>query len=238
MIDRRGSDDEVDAQIRKSIRTEARFFWSLLILVSAVSAILVGVLKFQLPMESSGIAAMVVLLAWVGFVFHTSRTVPPAPGQYDEDTLRRTIDDQQRRWRWFFGFMFCVVGGLAVAISLETLRPLYTIHLRSGVDPLAAVLTMELAFAAIVAAFQVCFGPGFFTGAYRRALNDEFTRALQYSAAMFGYLFCVVVMCGVLGVMAMRPQWGVAAMPGAVGAAVILPGVYFLIRQWRAGRDG
>jgi len=47
-----------------------------------------------------------------------------------------------------------------------------------------------------------------------------------------------VVMCAVFAAMVVRPQWGVAAMPGAISAAIILPGLYFLVRQWRAGRDG
>ncbi len=103
--------------------------------------------------------------------------------------------------------------------------------------PLVAVLAVYLVMAAIRAAFQACFGPAFLTGAYRRALN-ELTRAMQCSAAMFGYPVSVVAMCAVFAAMMIRPQWGLAAMPGAIGAAVILPGLYFLVRQWRAGRNG
>jgi Na+/H+ antiporter NhaD/arsenite permease-like protein len=97
---------------------------------------------------------------------------------------------------------------------------------------------MDFAFFAVIAVLQVCFGPGFLTRARRRALNDEHTRALQHSAAMFGYPLCVILMCAVLCAMAIRPQWGFVVTPGAIAAAVILPGLYFLIRQWRAGRDG
>jgi hypothetical protein len=106
--------------------------------------------------------------------------------------------------------------------------------------PLVSVLVavVDLAFFAIVAAFQVCFGPGFLRGARRRALNDEHTRALQHSAAMFGYLLCVILMCAVLVALAIRPQWGLVIMPGAIAVVVILPGLTFLVRQWRAGCDG
>jgi hypothetical protein len=100
------------------------------------------------------------------------------------------------------------------------------------------VTVVDLACFAVVAALQVCFGPGFLRRASRRALNDEHTSALQHSAAMFGYLLCVILMCAVLAVLAIRPQWGLVVMPGAIAAAVILPGLYFLIQQWRAGRDG
>jgi hypothetical protein len=111
-------------------------------------------------------------------------------------------------------------------------------HTAFGVDPVAAVFAMNLAGIAVVAALQVCFGPSFLTRTYRRILNDELTRAMQRSAAMFGYILSVVAMCLSLGAATIRPQWGLAAMPGAIAASVILPGFYFLILQWRAGRDG
>jgi hypothetical protein len=103
--------------------------------------------------------------------------------------------------------------------------------------PLIAT-ALDFAFFAVLAVFQLCFGPGFLSSARRRALNDEHTRALQHNAAMFGYPLCVILMCAVLCVLTIRPQWGLVVMPGTIATVAILPGIYFLILQWRAGRDG
>jgi hypothetical protein len=238
MIDRRDKDDGRVAQIRRGIRAENRRFWSLLVAFLIISAIFAGILQFHLPLETGGIAALAVLLVWIGFMFRNLGTVPSAAEPYDEEILRRTIDDQHRRWRWIYTFVFIVVGGLAAMITgLELF--LASHHLpKSGPMVSVLVVVADLAFFAVTAAFQVCFGPGFLTRAHRRALNDEHTRAMQHSAAMFGYLLCVILMCAVLAIVAIQPQWGLVIMPGAIAAAVILPGLYFLMRQWRAEHDG
>jgi hypothetical protein len=136
-----------------------------------------------------------------------------------------------------YTFVFIIVGGLAAMITGSVLFLAGHHLVRSGQMVSVLVVVADLAFFAVVAAFQVCFGPGFLTRAHRRALNDEHTRALQHSAAMFGYLLCVILMCAVLAIMAIHPQWGLVIMPGAIAAAVILPGLHFLILQWRAGRE-
>jgi hypothetical protein len=237
MIDRGHSDDALVARIRSSIRAEGRLFWSLLAAVLAMSAIFFCVPQFHISLESAGIAALAVLLVWIAIVFWTKSTVPLVGADYDESVLRRTIDDQHRRWRWLFLFVFAAVGGLAIAISLSVLRPGAGAALPSH-NPLVLVMATDLAMAAVFAVFQVCFGPNFLSPTWRRALNDEFTRALQNSAATFGYIFCVIAMGAISVTGLFRPQWGIAVMPGAVAAAIILPGLYFLVRQWRAERDG
>lgn len=254
MRDQRNRDDELAAQLRNAIRAESRKFWSLLVMFLIWSAIFVGILKFHLPLESGGMAALAVLILWIVAMFRFTGDSLPADGHYSEEVLRRTIDDQHRRWRWFYAFIFAFVGGCAIATSFMLVHPFLGLahpsagHALSRLNPLVAALArtdpavmapaMYLIMAAVVAALQVCFGPGFLKGAYRRALNDELTRAMQRSAAMSGYLFCVVAMCAVFGAMVFRPQWGLIAMPGAIGASVILPGLYFLFLQWRSERDG
>ncbi|HEX3674868.1 MAG TPA: hypothetical protein VHU87_11390 [Rhizomicrobium sp.] len=237
MIDRRDNDDELVAQVRRSIRIQGRVFGSLLVMFLSVSVIFLGILKFHLPKETASIAALIVLLIWITMVFRFLRAAPLTGGHYSEEILRRTIDDQHRRWRWLFVFIFINVVAYAIPISLWLALPAAR-HMPSGIDPAAAVFAMNLAGVAVFAALQVCFGPSFLTRTYRRILNDELTRAMQCSAAMFGYVLSVVAMCLALGAATIRPQWGLAAMPGAIAASVILPGLYFLILQWRAGRDG
>jgi hypothetical protein len=250
-------DDALVTQIRSNIRVEGRIFWSLLIAFLIISALFLGMLEFHMPMETTGAVAFGVLLVWIVLVFRVQTGVQPVAGPIDEETLRKTIDDQHRRWRWYFSFVFIVVGGLAAvltfsaAITLGVSHP-FASHSLSKSDPLVAFFAdhplarsaplvstaLDFAFLVVFAVFQVCLGPGFLKRARRRALNDEHTRALQHSAAMFGYPLCAILMCAVLCAMTLRPQWGLLTMPGAIAAAVILPGIYFLLLQWRAGRDG
>lgn len=237
MIDRGDNDDELVAQVRRSIRTQGRLYGSLLITFLIVSALFLGILEFHLPLESTGFAALAVLLVWIAMVFRWSRAVPPTGGHYSEEILRRTIDDQHRRWRWLYAFAFINVVFYAIPVSLALALP-GARHTPWGTNPVATVFAMNLAGVAVFAVLQVCFGPGFLTRTYRRVLNDELTRTMQRSAAMFGYILSVVAMCLALGAATFRPQWGLAAIPGAIAAAVILPGLYFLILQWRADRDG
>src|SRR5664279_5652306 len=96
------SDAELVAQVRSNIRIEGRMYWSVLITFLIISALFVGILEFHLPMESTGMAALAVLLLWIAFVFRIQRTIQPIAGPIDEKTLRKTIDDQHRRWRWIY----------------------------------------------------------------------------------------------------------------------------------------
>jgi hypothetical protein len=233
-------DGERAAKVRNNIRLEGRRAWSTLAMMAAVAAIFLGVLEFRVPLESAGIAALGVLVVWLAAVFLDGRKISPGATNNDEDMLRKTIDDQHRRWRWLYAFSFFVVAALA---AVMTSAFLFSGAHRApwSIDRMGAALSAQsltLAFFAILAALQVCFGPGFSARSYRRALNDELTRTMQRSAATFGYILAVVAMCGLLGAAAFRPQWGLAAMPGVIAAVVILPGLYFLVLQWRAGRDG
>jgi len=237
MTEFRDRDDALVAQVRRSIRIQERMYGSLLITFLIVSALFLGILEFHLPLQSTGLAALAVLLVWIAMVFHWLRAAPQTGGHYSEDILRRTIDDQHRRWRWLYVFVFLNVVFYAIPVSLALALPGVR-HTPWGANPVAAVFSLELAGVAVFAVLQVCFGPGFLTRSTRRVLNDELTRAMQRSAAMFGYILSVAGMCLALAAAAIRPQWGLAAMPGVIAAAVILPGLYFLILQWRAERDG
>jgi hypothetical protein len=236
MLGLKDDDDDRVAKIRNNIRIEERIAWSSMLAFAIIFALFLGALEFHMPMESTGIAALIILLVWIVMVFRIQAAVQHVVGPYDEKILRKTIDDQHRRWRWIYIFIFILVGGLAAMITGSVL--LLAAHPLARPGSMAGILIMDLACFAIMAALQVCFGPGFLRRASRRALNDEHTSALQHSAAMFGYPLCVILMCAVLVVMALRPQWGLVIMPGIIAVAVISPGLYFLIRQWRAGRDG
>lgn len=227
--------DEV-AQVRGNIRAEGRIGWSLLVAMLIVAALFLGIAEFHLPMESTGIVAFAVLLAWLAIAFTAQRKMVPRAGYENEEILRKTIDDQHRRWRWYFTFAFLLIGFLAFMSSFVALTLPLSTHPK--ISSLTLATSANLMFWAVVVAFQICFGPSFGMRNYRRAVNDELTRAMQNKAATFGYLLSIVMMSVALAITSIRWQWGLAAMPVVIAAVVIVPGLYFLTLQWRAGRDG
>lgn len=240
MIERDPSDNEIIARMEKSTRAEWRLVRTAFLLFAVLAAILFGGTWLHLPMALLGGVAFVLLLAWVLSVFRSRDYLPVPPEAYfDESILHKTIDIQQRRWRWIYVLYF----GLVVQ---QTWGLTHTILRTSRADLMAgsektfglAVIAGALAFIALMSALMVCFGPTFLNGPQRRALRDELTRSQQHRAAMFGYILSVIAMCAVLTAQLYHPPWGLAALPGAIAAVVILPGIYFLILQWRAGHDG
>jgi hypothetical protein len=239
VIGLREEDGATVARVRNNIRIQGRIAWSLLATLAVMSAMFVAVLEFHMPLDNASLVVLGVLLLWLAIAFYSGRSFAPGADDQDERILRKTIDDQHKSWRWRYALIFFIVtafaGLVTFALSLSGLH-----HTMVSGDPASAGTSINFAWFAILAALQICFGPDFGvrSRAYRRALNDELTRMMQRRTAMFGYVLCVVVLCTLLGVTAFRPQWGLVAMPGAIAAVIVLPGLYFLVLQWRAGRDG
>lgn len=239
MISRHPNDDEIVTKLRRSNRVQARVLLLTAVLFAAEVAVLLGGTAFHMPSRLVGGIGLVLLLTWVAILFRNSDFVPPPEAYLDENIFRKMIDDHHRRWRWVFLSFFGLLVMQATQVTLNFLRASKVAFPMSSDTLLLLPLSAGVfAFLTLLTALQVCFGPGFFAGYYRRALNDELTRNQQRRAALFGYLLSIVAMSAVLIALMLRPQWGIAALPAAIAAAIILPGLYFLILQWRAGRNG
>lgn len=241
-VERHPSDEEIVAAIEKRSRIETRLMWTILALFAVMIAILFGGRTLHLPMELTGGIAFALLLVWVYFMFRTVShlSVLPQPAhEFDENILRKTIDIQHRRWRWVFILLFFALIQFAVQLTESVLRNIGTAVPMSSEERFGSVFFAGIfAFFALLVMLQVCFGLNFFVRSYRHAVNDELSRAQQHRAAMFGYILSVNAMCGVMVTQIHHAPWGLVALPGTIAAVVILPGIYFLILQWRAGRDG
>lgn len=239
MIDQKLSDDEMIAEERRSYRAQARLLSLTFALFVAMGAVFFGGTALHLPSGPIGGVALALLLLWVVSVFRNPSFIPPPEAYLNENILRKMIDDHHRRWRWMFALFFGLLAMLAGELTLVFLHASKATFpfggdARFGFTLFAAVF----AFVALLTVLQVCFGPGFVSSTYRKALNDELTRAHQRRTAMFGYILAVMAMSAVLMVAMYKPQWGIAALPGVIAAVIALPGFYFLILEWRADRNG
>jgi len=149
--------------------------------------------------------------------------------------LRKTVDIQHRRWRYAIIILLlglCELAGLLTHSILKTSPP----HsLNSGLG--SVLFSGTFAVIAFLSVLTVVFGPGFFLPFYRRALNDELLRALHARVARFGYVLTIIEVSAVLVMAAYKPQLVVAALPSVIAAAIALPGIYFLILDWRTDRN-
>lgn len=239
MIERHPSDEEIIAKMEKSSRAQWRLVRTSLFMLAGMVAILFGGMWLHLPMQLLGGVASALLLIWLVSVFRNRDYLPPPEAYFDETILRKTIDIQHRRWRWSFVLFFGLIVEMTLQLTHNILRTSHA-ALQAGYDEHFADIMVAGAFGfiALTTMLQVCFGPGFLMRYYRRALNDELTRSQQHRAAKLGYILAVVAMCAVLVAAMYRTSWGILALPGAIAAVIVLPGFYFLILQWRAGRDG
>ncbi len=237
----RKPDDEIIAKVERAARAQGRMSWTVLLAFAAITALLAGGFVLHLPREVVGAPAFLVLLVWIVSVFLNRDYLPPSAEAFsDENLLRKTLDAQQQRFRWMYVFWFALLILFAAMTTITILlrrNAAVARHIHDIVDrPAAMVLAIELSVGALLMALMVCFGPMFLKAPLRRALNDELTRAQQHRAAIFGYILSVFALCAVLIAQLVHASWGALASPGAIAAVIVLPGVYFLIQQWRAGR--
>ena len=226
------SDTEIIAQDERSHRAALLTLASVAISMVTVFLILYAGQRNLFSMWWANVLATVVFFAWLLIVLTHIKPWSEVPVDgFDEAYLRKTIDVQHRRWRFVILSLLLNVCVIAASLTISILR------LRNEGFFLSLIAAMY-AFMALMAVLAISFGPGFLVPSNRRALNDELTRAQQARTAKFGFILAVVAMCGVLVAAAYKPHWGLAALPGAIAAVIALPGIYFLILQWRAGRDG
>lgn len=238
MPSRHPIDEPMIAKMERAARAQARMMWTMLLTFALITAILAAGFVLHLRQQLVGGVAFALMLVWIVSVFlNRDHWVAPPDAFTDEDLLRRTLDAQQQRFRWMYVFLFILLVVFAVTTTVTILYPLNIAVAHNIADrPEAIVFAIELSMFALLIALVVCFGPMFLKGPLRRALNDELTRAQQHKAATFGYILSVIALCAILIAQLFHASWGALALPGAVAAAVVLPGLYFLVLQWRAGR--
>lgn len=230
---------DLDEAVRRAKRwalTERKILRHTVYLFLVQLLIILSDALFHLPTWISGGTAFLVLLLWLGNVFRDAgHAVMPLPDYWDEDVLRRTVDIHLRRWNISIVTLLLSLTWVCGILGWTGSRQRHWVILDH--PWMAVLLAVALAWIAILALTQICFGPGMFPF-QRRALRDEGTRAQQAKSALLGYPLAIVAMATSYGAVLYQPQWGSIALPAAIGGSVLVPGCYFLIQQARAGRNG
>jgi hypothetical protein len=231
--DRRSlSDSDIIAQEERSYQAIFVMFASFLMLVAVSIFLILAGNAHIVAMWLVNSLEITLLLGWLLLIFiRVKPGIAPPDEAFGEEYLRKTVDLQHRKWRYAIGFTLLMLFVQASVLTNAMLA-------RHNESFPAGLVSFMFAFVALMAVLTVSFGPGFFIPSYRRALNDELVRALQAKAVRLGYLFAVIEACAVLVAAAYKPQWTIAELPFAIAAAITLPGVYFLILEWRASRSG
>jgi len=223
-------DQEIIAQDERSRRAVFAIFAGFLVCVAiAILLFLAGGAHF-ISMWLVNVLGAALLLGWLLFAFMLAKSWTPPPAEaFGEEYLRKTIDLQHRQWR------FQIISLLITLFAVAGVLTIVILHLYNDRFSLS-VVACEYTVLALLAVLTVSFGPAFFVPSRRRVLNDELTITQQEKATRFGFILAVIAMCGVLITTAYNPQWGITVLPSAIAVVIALPGFYFLILQWRAGR--
>jgi hypothetical protein len=134
----------------------------------------------------------------------------------------RTIDAGQTRGRMVvavFAVLTLVTAGLLVATPAAA----------SGHEAVKqAFMTGAFAVCAVLAVV--------FTGLGSRD-DDEFVRHLRARAARLGLVIAVPAMLAAVAAVRYRPEWSANVLPLLVAFAATVPALYYIVADWRAGRE-
>lgn len=181
-------------------------------------------------MGPASLVGFLVGLSGTVLIIFLLRLVASAPKEAkSERILRKQIDDHNQRAQYLYLLLAGSIALDAWALPASDLPV-------PGADVSAWVSPAGFAFAILGLGALVCFGPCFMRTARRRALNDEWTRAMRGRAATIGYMLSVAALGAIYLVSLYRPEWNSAVLPPIMAGVVVIPTFVFLTQQWRAGR--
>lgn len=238
MIVRSPSDDEIVAILNASDRAVTRLMLILggavLLLVALYAAAFFAGEVALLQSEGVQIAIGVLFVAAVAFVVVRSNRHFRS-GAFsvatDPRIIRRRIDTHHRYWRWTLLSALVATSASMLSFSYALGRLSHANHFLALIAGAIMIVVMGL-FAAHTLA-----GPGWFNGKLHAILNDDFVRQLRARTARLGYLAMMVsVSAGILAAL-WRPNLALQALAWSLYAGFAIPTLYYVIADWRAGRE-
>lgn len=231
------SDDEVVAKLDASDRAVTRMLLTLaaaLLLLVAIyaaayftgEAALVQSQSFQIAIGVLFAAGVVIVMARFGSKFRPDA----ASDASGPRIVRRRIDAHHRYWRW------SLVSGL-VATSSWGLNFNRLADFAREDRGLALVAGGTMIFVMALFSVLTIAGPGWFSRDLHAILNDEFIRDLRARTARLGYLTMMAAMAAALFAAIWRPDLAQPALAWAFYAGFAIPVLYYVIADWRAGRE-
>ena len=235
MNNRPESDEEIAARERQRARMWSRkTLWSLLFWI-ACALLLVLAFNFNVPQRLGAklglpealviwFPMILLVVVWIIFMIYRVRFAP-TPGAMRPGVQRRLVDDITRRQRW----LIAVFIPLTLILALNQRAP----HGPGDwYGPSIFVGYM------LLAALMLVLGPGFLNRRYRAANADEMSRALRGRATGIGYVVAMAALSALYLAHLFAPQAQGLAILLAMSATFIVPALYYIIADWRAGHDG
>jgi hypothetical protein len=139
----------------------------------------------------------------------------------------RLVDHDTRRQR----------GTLAGAVLIVLFLGLTQPDAPTGQGPGMGFTQIAFVLIVLAAALMVVWGPGFLNPRFRRASSDEFSKALRGRAAALGYMVAMAVLGIDFCISEFAPVHTAEAIPLSLAAAFVVPALYYVIADWRAGRE-
>jgi hypothetical protein len=232
------NDDEIVAKLDASDRAMTRMTLALggaVLLLAAVYAAAAFSGKTAL-LQSEGvqiaIAALFAMIVAFAFLRFGQKFRPDAYSDAaDPRIVRRRIDAHHRYWRWTLlaGILSTSVLGLNFGYVLADL---------TRADRILALLAGGIMIV-VIALFSVLtlIGPGWFNRELHAILNDDFVRDLRARTARLGYLTMMAATAAALLATIWRPDLALSALAWAFYAGFAVPALYYIIADWRAGRE-
>ncbi len=232
------TDDEIAAQERRRAKLWNRTtLWSLLFWI-AFALLLVLAFNLGIPQRlgaSPGLSTRLVnwfpmillVLVWIAFLIYRLR-FRPDPAIERPGVERMLVDDYTKRQRWTL--LIVIASALVLALN----QP----QVPTGHGPHDWYTQGVFVFLMLIAALTLVLGPGFLNRRYRAANADELSRALRARATAFGYFCAMTALCADYVIYQVAPPMLAPAIPLSMAAAFVLPALYYVIADWRAGRDG
>ncbi len=235
----KSTDDEIIAKLNAIDRSVG---WAVLALVGTLVtllAVFAGAFftGHAALLQSEGVQIAVgILFAAAIFVLALRIGQRSQPQAYLESMepriLRRRIDAHHRYWRWTL--LSCIFTSFWSAMSLGHA------FAHVGPDNRFWALLAGAMFIPVIALFSAMLivGPGWISRDMHRILNDDFIRALRGRAERLGYAALMIAVAGALLVAIWRPALTLPVLSWALYAGFAIPALYYVIADWRAGRDG
>jgi len=234
------SDDEILAQERERDRALTRTkLWSVLFWM-AFALLLVVAFNYGIPQRVSRWAGLpeaavvwlpiiVLALLWVLALIYRLR-MNRARAPLRPSVQRKLVDIYtQRQRRILIAFI-----PLAAFLAFNQ----FNISRERAAGDLAAVFAQgAFVFFMLMMALMLVLGPGFLNSRFRSASADELNRALRGRAGALGYVCAMIALGAVYLVYSFAPPDLGRTIPFCMVLAFLVPAIYYVWCDWRAGRD-
>lgn len=233
------SDDEIIA------RSDAgkRIIWRMLLILTGgmvllVAAIAVAILTGHAALlanfwgQTAFAAALAVLFAFTfASVVKYYRAIPAST---EPRIVRRQIDMHHRRWRIIVG-----VNLLTTFVCVANLSRVFG-EFGSSQWPITIAIGATIVLLTVLFAIILSIGPGWAgmnNPELADTLNDEWARELRARTMRLGYILLMLLLSATLFVAILRPDLVLPALAWALYAGFAIPALYYIVADWRAGRE-